>query len=157
MAYKIANQSDIDNFIQIVQFNKEIYPYLSGVRFVEWKEFKSDWEGIYVTDLTLSFMVKASFDRCRDLEINICVYARTTMAAGRAILAVKEIIHRYHPRAINSCVHASNEKAIKLNEKLMGPHWGIESKIAWNCLTGDYEDFYCFRRLFQRGETVTTA
>lgn len=148
---KIATQSDLDQFKASVLLDESIYPYLSLTKYSgEWAEQKNDWERQYITNENLSYLIALSFTRTSDLEISIALYAKNTIAAAYAIMAIKELLKRYKPFAVNSVVHASNRKSIALHKKVFGEPWGIEKLGAWNSLLGEYEDSHHFRFLCQK-------
>lgn len=146
---KIARQSDIDSFLSEAYLDEKIYPYLTISKFMqEWTEFKDDWNGINITDERLSYLGKITFDRSKgEVEMNICLYCKTALAAGRAIQAIKYLIGRYKPRAINSCVHSTNIKSLKIHKHIYGEPWGIEPEIAWDSKEGRFVDLYYFRKI----------
>ena len=147
---KIATQSDIDLFLNESYLNENIYPYLTTCKYMsEWKEFKTDWEGINITDERLSYLGRIIFDRNRgEIEMNVSLFCKNSLAAGKAIQAIKYLINRYRPKAINSAVHATNIKSLKLHKHIYGEPWGIEPKIAWDSKEGRFVDLYYFRKLF---------
>jgi hypothetical protein len=148
---KLANQSEIDTFLADAYLDESIYPYLTISKYVnEWKELKSDWEGINITDERLSYLGKISFDRGKgEIEMNICLYCRTPFVAGRAIHAIKYLINRYKPRAINSVVHSTNVKSLKIHKHIYGEPWGIEPGSAWDSKEGRFVDLYYFRKILK--------
>ena len=93
-------------------------------------------------------MCKVSIRRADELGMSVSLYAITPYSAGKGITAINEIIRRYKPRYVDSVVHASNEKSMKLNTKLLGEPWGREPMGAWNSKLGEYEDLLYFRKLF---------
>ena len=147
---KIARQSDIDSFLSGAYLDENIYPYLTTSKHMsEWKEFKTDWEGINITDERLSYLGKIAFDRNRgEVEMNIMLFCKSSISAGRAIQAIKYLINRYRPKAVNSVVHATNTKSLKLHKRIYGEPWGIEPEIAWDSKEGRFVDLYYFRKLF---------
>jgi hypothetical protein len=145
--YRTANQQDLDFFKEQAIWDENIYPYLSTTKsMTEWVAKNNDWEGIDITNDRRSFILKIYFDRRRD-EMNIELFAMNAVSAGRGVYVVMDMIKRYKPRAINSVVHSSNKKSLKLHYKLFGDCWGVEESVAWNSLNGEYEDLHYFRKL----------
>jgi len=143
-----ATKSDIDNFTSKTLVNEDIYPYLSTTKYVGTFEVTDDdWSSLLITNDSNSFLVKVQFIRREELGLFISLYALNSFSAGKGLLVIKEIIRRYKPRYVDSVVHASNEKSIKLNTKLLGEPWGKEPMGAWNSKIGEYEDLYYFRKL----------
>ena len=146
--FKFATQSDIDTFLDSVLHDKNIYPYLSTSRYHAVREAKKDdWGGIQITDDKLSYLLVIGFDRADGMRFTIALFAKTTFAAGKGILVLKEMVNRYKPYCIDSTVAFSNEKSFKITTKILGNHWGIEPRGAWNILSGKFEDLYYFRKL----------
>jgi hypothetical protein len=147
---RIATQADIDNFMNKAMLDKEIYPYLSTTKTVsEITAQKTDWNYIYMVSENLSCLLKVTIDRPRDNEFSVSLYSKSAFQAGKCIAIIKDLVKRYQPRAINSLVHASNEKSLHLHKKIYGEPWGIEKSVAWNSLKGEYEDLYCFRMILK--------
>jgi hypothetical protein len=107
-----------------------------------------DWNSLLITNNENSFLSKVSIRRTDELGMAISLYATNPYSAGKGVTAINEIIRRYKPRYVDSVVHASNEKSIKLNTKLLGEPWGREPMGAWNSKLGEYEDLIYFRKLF---------
>jgi len=146
---RLATQQDLDTFYDKSIFDINIYPYLSTSTYISKPELpKDDWSGIYLVSEDLRCLLKISIDRTRDIEFNISLYSFSSFLAGKAIIALKEIIRRYKPKAINSVVHSSNIKSLKLHHKYFGKPWGIEPVSAYNMGLGSYEDLHYFRMLF---------
>lgn len=142
---KIATQHDLDVFAEKAISNKNIYPYISTSKWLKpWVIDTERWNNLFFTNTSLGYLVSIQFDRIRD-EISIGLWADDSQQASIAIRGIREYIRRTKPRAINSVVHASNSKSLRLHKKIFGASWGIENKYAWNSLTGEYEDFYYFR------------
>lgn len=147
--FKKANKEDVDNFMSKAILDENIYPYLSTNKYVGTFEISDDdWHGLLITNESNSFLFKVSFRRADEVGMVITLYATSAYSAGKALIAINEIINRYKPRYIDSVVHASNGKSIKLNTKLLGEPWGVEPKGAWNSKLGEYEDLIYFRKLF---------
>jgi len=146
-----ALQSEIDEFINSCLYDENIYPYLSISKYTPAiKQEEDDWKGVVLMDDSKNTLVKISFDRTRgELEMTFSLYSRTKIGAGRGIKAIEEIVRRYKPRAINSCVHSTNEKSLKKNRHIFGKEWGVEEKIAWNSKLGAFDDLHYFRKVFQ--------
>jgi hypothetical protein len=147
---KIATQQDVDRFMESVFQDENIYPYLTtskhnnnSVRV----DHTSDWDRIWMVTENLSCLLKVSIDRTRDTEFSISLYAKSAHAAGKAVLACKELIKRYRPKAINSIVHSTNAKSLALHKKIYGEPWGVEKSSTWNMGKGCYEDLYYFRKM----------
>lgn len=145
---KNATQSEIDSFMQWAFTNPEIYPYLSHSKYIsEFKERKSDWEGLHLTDENLSYLLSVDFNRNTHLTFTICLYSKSTIGAGKGILALKEMVNRYRPFAVNSSVSVSNIKSYQITKKILGEPWGLEPLAHWNMLTGKMEDVWNFRKI----------
>jgi hypothetical protein len=146
---KHANREDVDKFIQKTYTNDDVFPYMSTSKYFGTFEIpEDDWNGILLTNETHTFLLKITIKRADEVGFNISLYALSSFSAGKALITLKEVINRYKPRYIDTVVHASNEKSIKLNTKLMGKPWGIEPKGAWNSKLGEYEELLYFRKLF---------
>lgn len=145
---KNATQGDIDKFMEYAIDSKEMLPYLSLSRWIRRREVKlDDWAGLHLTDERLSYLLHIDFDRSSGLRFTISLYAKSNIAAGRAILTLKEIVRRYKPYAIDSTVCKSNIKSFNITKKLLGEPWGCEPLGAWNMGKGEFEDCYYFRKL----------
>src|SRR5579863_6098933 len=116
---KNATQTDLDAFMQWAFTEPSIYPYLSHSKYIaERKEYRGDWEGAHITDNTLSYLLSVSFTRTTFLEFTIALYSKSPVAAGRGILALKEMVKRYRPFAIDSSVAISNKKSFDITKKI---------------------------------------
>lgn len=145
---KNATQSEIDKFMEWAFTSPEIYPYLSHSKYIsERKERRGDWEGYHLTDNRLSYLLSIDFNRNTSLTFTICLYAKSAIGAGQGILALKEIVKRYRPFAINSSVAISNKKSYEITKKILGDPYGICPLAHWNMLTGKMEDTYEFRKI----------
>lgn len=145
---KNATQQDIDSFMEYAVNSPEMLPYLSINRWIRRREVKlDDWQGLHLTDDRLSYLLHIDFDRSSGLRFSISLYAKTNVAAGRAILALIEMVKRYKPYAIDSIVCKSNIKSYTITKKLLGEPWGCEPSGAWNMAKGEFEDCYYFRKL----------
>lgn len=143
---KRATQEDVDKFFRWAIEDPDIYPYLSVDRYtgrdiVE----EDDWKSLSFISECGKCYLRIVFDRCAGLDIKVALYSKSPILAGRAIEHLKKIIPRYKPRAINSIVHGSNEKSIRIHKKIFGEPWGIEPSVAWNMGTGQYDDLLHFR------------
>ena len=145
---KIATQDEVDKFFQWAINDPEIYPYLTVNKRIFRREIpKDDWEGfMFISDCGKCFM-HISLNRTKDIEFDISMWSKSPLLAGRCVKIIEELIRRYKPTCLDSCVHSSNERAIKWNRRVLGQEWGIEPKGAWNMLNGEYEDLYHFKRL----------
>lgn len=147
--FKKASKEDVDKFMSKAILNDDIYPYLSTNKYFGTFEIPDDdWSGLLITNTTNSFLCKIGIRRADEVGFVVSLYAISSYSAGKAIIAINEIIRRYKPRYVDSVVHASNEKSIKLNTKLLGEPWGREPMGAWNSKLGKYEDLVYFRKLF---------
>ena len=147
--YKKATKGDVDNFMSKVILDENIYPYMSTTKYFGTFEIPDDdWNSLLITNNENSFLCKVLIRRSDEVGLSISLYATSSYSAGKAIIAINEIIRRYKPRYVDSVVHASNEKSIKLNTKLLGEPWGREPMGAWNSKLGEYEDLVYFRKLF---------
>lgn len=145
---KLATQSEIDAFMEWAINDPESYPFLSHSRWIKPRKVpESDWYGLTITDERVSYLLHIDFNRNISLSATICLYSKTNIAAGRAILVLKEVIQRYKPFAIDSTVAKSNIKSLKITKKILGDPWGLEPNAVWNMLTGETEDCYYFRKL----------
>lgn len=145
---KIANQQDIDSFMAFAINDPKMLPYLSMSRWIKpRKASDSDWECLHITDDRLSYLLTINFNRNISLSITIALYAKSKIAAGRAILNIKEVVKRYKPFAIDSCVAESNKESFEITKKILGEPWGKEPMGAWNLAEGIFEDVYCFRKI----------
>lgn len=148
MNYKIAKQADIDKFMEYAVMCDDMLPYLSMSKYIKpRKEHNSDWEGLHLTDDRLSYLLHIDFDRSSGMRFTIALYAKSAIAAGRAILVLKEMVNRYKPYAIDSTVAKSNIKSFNITKKILGEPWGCEALGCWNMLLGEFEDCYYFRKL----------
>ena len=146
---KKANKEDIDKFMSKVILDENIYPYLSTSKYFGTFEVPDDdWGGLLITNDSNTFISKVTFRRSDEVGMSISLYAVSSFSAGRALIAINEVIRRYKPRYVDTTVHSSNVKSIKLNTKLLGEPWGVEPKGAWNAKLGEYEDLVYFRKLF---------
>lgn len=147
---KKAKREDVDKFMDKVYLNDNVYPYMSTTKYFGNFEIpEDDWNSLLITNESNTFLCKILIRRSDEVGISISLYATSAISAGRALVAINEIIKRYKPRYVDTVVHSSNEKSIKLNTRLMGKPWGIEPKGAWNSKTGEYEDLVYFRKLFK--------
>ena len=145
---KNATQQEIDAFYAKTENNPEIYPYIGIGKFMpKWEAQKDNNSKQILTDERGSFLLNASFSWHRPLEIEFALFSISTIGAGRGLKAMFEIIKRYKPKAVNTSVQQSNIKSLAINRKLWGKEWGIEPKVAWNPLKGEYEDLHYFRKL----------
>lgn len=146
---KKATKEDVDRFMNKVYLDEKIYPYMSTTKYFGTFEVPDDdWNSLLITNDLNTFLIKIVIRRSDEVGLSISVYATSSFSAGKAIIAINEIIKRYKPRYVDTVVHSSNEKSIKLNTKLLGEPWGVEPKGAWNSKTGEYEDLVYFRKLF---------
>lgn len=146
---KKAKREDVDKFMDKVYLNDNVYPYMSTTKYFGNFEIpEDDWNSLLITNESNTFLCKVLIRRSDEVGLSISLYATSAISAGRALVAINEIIKRYKPRYVDTVVHSSNEKSIKLNTRLMGKPWGIEPKSAWNSKTGEYEDLVYFRKLF---------
>jgi hypothetical protein len=146
---KKAKREDVDKFMDKVYLDDNVYPYMSTTKYFGNFEIpEDDWSSLLITNDSNTFLCKISIRRADEVGLSISLYSISAISAGRALLAINEIIKRYKPRYIDTVVHSSNEKSIKLNTRLMGEPWGVEPKGAWNSKTGEYEDLLYFRKLF---------
>ena len=147
--FKKANKEDIDKFMSKAILDEDIYPYLSTSKYFGTFEVPDDdWGGLLITNDSNTFISKVTFRRSDEVGMSISLYAVSSFSAGRALSAINEVIKRYKPRYVDTTVHSSNVKSIKLNTKLLGEPWGVEPKGAWNAKLGEYEDLVYFRKLF---------
>ena len=146
---KKAKREDVDKFMDKVYLNDNVYPYMSTTKYFGNFEIpEDDWNSLLITNESNTFLCKILIRRSDEVGLSISLYSTSAISAGRALVAINEIIKRYKPRYVDTVVHSSNEKSIKLNTRLMGKPWGIEPKGAWNSKTGEYEDLVYFRKLF---------
>lgn len=147
--FKKATKEDVDNFMSKAILDEDIYPYLSTNKYFGTFEIPDDdWGTILMTNESNSFLFKVTIRRADEVGMIISLYATSSFSAGRGLIAINEIIRRYKPRYVDTVVHASNTKSIKLNTKLLGKPWGAEPNGAWNAKLGEYEDLVYFRKLF---------
>lgn len=147
--FKKASKEDVDKFMSKVILDENIYPYLSTNKYFGTFEVPDDdWGGLLITNDSNTFISKITIRRADEVGMSISLYATSSFSAGRALKVINEIIRRYKPRYVESVVHSSNTKSIKLNTKLLGEPWGVEPKGAWNAKLGEYEDLVYFRKLF---------
>lgn len=147
--FKKANKEDVDKFMSKAILNDNIYPYLSTNKYFGAFEVPDDdWSGLLITNESNTFISKITLRRADEVGMSISLYATSSFSAGRALIAINEVIRRYKPRYVDTTVHSSNTKSIKLNSKLLGEPWGVEPKGAWNAKLGEYEDLVYFRKLF---------
>lgn len=145
---RVATQEDITAFYSSVLTDPTIYPYMQFGKYFTVPTIGTDlWHDIYLITDNRSCYLHIWIDRTKDNEFTIGLFAKNSYAAGKAVIAIKELIRRYRPRAINSAVHASNLKSLALNRKLFGEEGSIRVSAAWNMGTGEYEDMYQFRRI----------
>jgi hypothetical protein len=145
-----ATKKDIDIFMEKAILDDSIYPYLSTDKHMSSMEpLEGDWNGLLLTNDTNTYICKISFRRADELGMSISLWANTAFSAGKAVSVIKEVIKRYKPRYIESVVHASNIKSIKLNTKLLGEPWGREPGGAWKSKLGEYEELVYFRKLLK--------
>jgi hypothetical protein len=144
-----ATKDDVDIFINKIINNDDIYPYMSTSKYFGKFEIpEDDWSGLLLTNDNNTFLCKIKIFRSEELGMSISLYALSPISAGRALLVIGELIKRYKPRYVDSVVHSSNIKSLKLNKKLLGEPWGREPNGAWNSKTGEYDDLVYFRKLF---------
>ena len=147
--FKKATKVDVDNFMSKANLDENIYPYLSINKYFGTFEIPDDdWNTILMTNESNTFLFKVAIRRADEVGMTISLYATSSFSAGRGLIAINEIIRRYKPRYVDTVVHASNTKSIKLNTKLLGEPWGVEPKGAWNSKLGEYEGLVYFRKLF---------
>jgi hypothetical protein len=147
--FKKASKVDVDNFMSKGILDENIYPYLSTTKYFGTFDVPDDdWSGLLITNDSNTFISKVTFHRTDEVGMSIALYAVSSFSAGRALSAINEIIRRYKPRYVDTKVHSSNVKSIKLNTKMLGEPWGIEPMGAWNAKLGKYEDLIYFRKLF---------
>lgn len=145
---KNANQQEIDAFMDYALANEEMLPYLSMNRWIRRREAKTDdWQGLCITDDRNSYLLNIDFDRSSGMRFTLCLFAKSAIAAGRAILVIKEMVKRYKPYAIDSMVAKSNTKSFEITKRILGEPWGLEPNGCWNMLKGEFEDCYYFRKL----------
>lgn len=146
---KKASKEDVDKFMSKAILDDNIYPYLSTTKYMGTFEIPDDdWNGLLITNTNNSFLLKIRINRSDEVGMTVSLYATSSFSAGRALNIINEIIKRYKPRYVDSVVHSSNTKSIKLNTKLLGEPWGKEPNGAWNSKFGKYEDLVYFRKLF---------
>lgn len=146
---KKASKEDVDKFMSKAILDDNIYPYLSTTKYMGTFEIPDDdWNGLLITNTNNSFLLKIRINRSDEVGMTVSLYATSSFSAGRALIAINEVIRRYKPRYVDTTVHSSNTKSIKLNSKLLGEPWGVEPKGAWNAKLGEYEDLVYFRKLF---------
>ena len=147
--FKKATKQDVDNFMSKAILDENIYPYLSTNKYFGTFEVPDDdWNGLLITNEANTFISKVTFRRSDEVGMSISLYGTSPFSSGRALIAINEVIRRYKPRYVDTKVHSSNTKSIKLNTKLLGEPWGVEPKGAWNAKLGEYEDLVYFRKLF---------
>lgn len=147
---KNATQAEIDKFYADTENIPEIANYRGIGKFKPaWTECKDNNNGLVLTDERGSYLLKISFNWHRPLEFETSLFAKSTIAAGRGLLALQKMIEKYRPRAVNTSVQCSNEKSLKINRKLFGEPWGKEPNVAWNPATSQYEDVYYFRKIYE--------
>lgn len=146
---KNATQSDIDKFYLDTKNDLNIYPFMGTSKFMpRWEAQKDNNSKIILTDDRVSYLLNISFSWHRVVEFEVALFAKSNLSAGRGLIAMFEQIKRYRPAAVNTSVQQSNIKSLAINEKILGKAWGIEPKVAWNMITGEYEDLYYFRKLY---------
>lgn len=94
---------------------------------------ENDWERLILCSDTAC--VTLSFSRGDESEISIGIWALecSRIAAGRALVALAEILPRYaYFRRVVSRVMETNHKAMQLNRQLLGNPWGIDPECAWD-------------------------
>jgi hypothetical protein len=147
--FKKASKEDVDKFMSKAILNDNIYPYLSTNKYFGTFEVPDDdWSSLLITNDSNTFIFKVTLRRADEVGMSISLYATSSFSAGRALIAINEVIRRYKPRYVDTTVHSSNTKSIKLNSKLLGEPWGVEPKGAWNAKLGEYEDLVYFKKLF---------
>lgn len=147
------NQSQLDVIQSRMMLDPSIVSYITTQRYLgRWLVDESDWSGIAFGIDDESF-IHIDFDRTRDLEMSIALYSTKAIHAGKLIVLLKELINRYKPRAINTSVHSSNVKSLKLNRKIFGDEYAIKESYAWNMLIGEYEDLHLFRKIMSYEKT----
>lgn len=145
---KNATQEEINIFMEYALSCPDMLPYLSVNRWIRARKVKKDdWAGLVLTDERLSYLLHIDFDRASGLRFTIALYAKTLFAAGKAVLALKEMIRRYKPYAVDSTVAVSNVKSFAITKRLLGEPWGKEPLGCWNMLNGEFEDLFYFRKL----------
>lgn len=147
--FKKATKEDVDTFMSKAILDENIYPYMSINKYFGTFDIPDDdWSGLLITNTEKSFLCKVSIRRVDELGMSVSLYAITPYSAGKGLVAINELIRRYKPRYVDTLVHSSNEKSIRLNIKLLGEPWGREPMGAWNPKLGEYEDLLYFRKLF---------
>lgn len=145
--FKIATKEDISGFMAKAILNPDIYPYLTVTKHLGNREpDDTDWHSITFVDNELDVYGKIDINRACDNGFNVSLYGTNPYKVGRAFKFIEDLIRRYDPMYIETVVHASNEKSIKINKKIFGEPWGVEPKGAWNMLKGEYEDLLHFRK-----------
>lgn len=147
---RIATQEDLDKFVAKYILDPDIYPFLqiSKTNYgFNLESGKNDWDKIWLVSENIDCLLKVSIGREFDNDFNIGLWSKSTFQAGKAIKMIEGLIIRYRPRSLNSVVHASNTKSIKVHNKIFGAPWGIEKSAAWNMGTGQYEDLLYYRKL----------
>lgn len=145
-----ATQEQVDRFMASALFNKDISPYLqtstynSHIRVEE-----GDWNSIIFTTENVDFLLIVYILRDRENSLDISLWANSSYWAGKAISIIPDLIKRYNPLYIETTVHESNVRSLKINERLMGPPWGIEPKGAWNTATGKWEGKVKFKKILK--------
>lgn len=147
---ELATQEQLDKFKRFAVSEPKIYPYLSVSKWLsEWTAPKDDWDKIMFVNKQCTAYLRISISRSDDNGFSIACYTLSSYWAGRCMLLVKELIKRYDPKYIQTCVHISNIKSLNINEKLLGKPWGVEPLGAWNSLLGKYEDLVWFKKILK--------
>lgn len=144
----LATQSELDKFSRWALTNEAIFPYLTTAKYFSgYTEYKTDWEGLHYISDDCKTLLSVKIDRGKDCDFIVSLYTDNPFKAGWCIRLVSDLVKRYRPASVNSFVHLSNTKSIRINCKIFGAPWGTEPKGAWNFGTGEYEDLVYFKKI----------
>lgn len=94
-------------------------------------------------------MMKMVFD-IHLLEITASMFAVGVMRTSAISVAIRTILDTLHAgaqyRYLKSRVMATNEAALRINNRILGEPWGIEPKAAWDSGLGEFVDAHHFKR-----------
>lgn len=149
MEIKIATQDELDRIGESFFNDPGILPFLSTTQY-NGRFIKSDddWNGIELVADDLSGLLKIKIERQSGNGFFISLFAKNNITAGKLLKAMEKLITAYRPMYIETCVHESNVKSLKINNKRLGEPYGIDPLGAWNLQTGKWENLHLFKKIF---------
>lgn len=146
----VPTQQIVNEFYERAYFNPDLYPYMqTDKNFGPVKVGDCDWSRVVVMNRNQTALLCVSISRGKDNDFSISLFSENELAAGKCVKFIHDLIHRYDPKSISTCVHESNKRSIKINKRLFGLPWGVEKDGAWNMLKGKYENLLHFKKILR--------